>query len=658
MSDLLKHECGLAFVRLLKPLEDYDTPYWGLHKLQILLEKQRHRGHDGAGVAVMKIDVPPGTRYISRHRSNDKSNPTVNVFEKIYHSIEKSLENDTSLTLREAFELKLQRREDSQWLFDNAPFIGNIYLGHVRYGTYGTNSMESIHPFLRQNNWKNRNLIVAGNFNMTNAPDQFAFLNKDLGQHPKEISDTVTVMEKIGHFLDDAIEKLHLSFKDTFKGQDKQKLSKKIGSEIDVQKILINASKDWDGGYVICGIIGNGDSFILRDPHGIRPAFFYKNSEVLMVASERPCIQIAMDVDTDSIQEIPPGNALIADQNGSVYLKEIFTPTNITPCSFERFYFSKGTDRDIYLERKKLGAKLAQPVEKIIASDFRNTVFSFIPESSEIAFLGLTEALTQSLNRSKCEIVKSMGSEAFSNSEIPALISDYVRQEKVILKDKKMRTFISSDQDRKSVTNYAYDLAYGTVKNHETLVLVDDSIIRGNTLENQILTLVKKLNPKKIVVVSSAPLVKYPDCYGIDMSKLSHFIAFRAAKNLYTKFFGKQTAKEKIRRLVHAAEKATDQKNTSKENFLQQFYQAFSDKDLIEEMEHMLYEGAGVKVHLVFQKVEDLYECCPKHRGDWYFTGNYPTPGGVHVANRSLRNSTVNSQTRDYEPDVKVEQTT
>lgn len=651
MSDPLRHECGLAFIRLLKPLRDYSSPYWALRKLQVLLEKQKHRGQDGTGVAAMKISATPGKRYISRHRSNDKNEPIGQVFRKINRSIERSLATGVGddLSSLQAFERRLSLSQDPEWLVEHAPFIGDIYIGHVRYGTYGSNSIESVHPFLRQNNWRNRNLIVAGNFNMTNAPNQFTFLKEKLGQHPKEASDTVTVMEKIGHFLDDAVERLHLRFKDEYKGLDKQLLSQKIGEHIDIQDILINSSKDWDGGYVICGIVGNGDSFVLRDPHGIRPAFFYRNDQVIVVASERPCIQVALGVDTDDIEEIPPGYALVISKSGQIQLCPIMQDALHTPCSFERFYFSKGTDRDIYLERKKLGAKLASQVEHLIDFDFKNTVFSFIPESSEIAFLGLVESLNLRLNARKRALLESPAKQIKEQAD--HLISSYVRVEKVILKDKKMRTFISSDKDRKQVTSYAYDLSYGTVKSDETLVLVDDSIIRGNTLENQIITLIKKLSPKKIVVVSSAPIVKYPDCYGIDMSKLTDFIAFRATRNLYTQTFGKKVAHQKIETLIKKAEIAfsSSEENKSSPNILKAFYEEFSDQQLIQEMERMLSENTEVCVRLVFQKIEDLHACCPNHHGDWYFSGNYPTLGGTRVANRTLWSSTIKSRGRDYE---------
>ena len=654
MSDLLTHECGLAFIRLLKPLKEYSSPYWALRKLQVLLEKQRHRGQDGAGVAVMKIAATPGKRYISRHRSNEKNDSIGQLFRKIDKSIDRSLVAgiDENLSPLQAFEYKLVLSQNSDWLLENAPFVGDIYLGHVRYGTYGSNSIESVHPFLRQNNWRNRNLIVAGNFNMTNAPDQFAFLKEKLGQHPKEVSDTVTVMEKIGHFLDDAVERLHLRYKDAYKGLDKQALSKEIGAHIDIQNILINSSKDWDGGYVICGVVGNGDSFVLRDPYGIRPAFFYRDDRAIVIASERPCIQIAMGASTDDIEEIPPGCALIISKSGVVKILPVNQSPTHAPCSFERFYFSKGTDRDIYRERKKLGAKLAPQVEKLIDFDFQNTVFSFIPESSEIAFLGLIEALNHALNLRKLTLIESPSFQSESMKKSKDLITAAVRVEKVIFKDKKMRTFITSDQDRKGVTSYAYDLSYGTVKSDETLVLVDDSIIRGNTLENQIITLVKKLNPKKIIVVSSAPIVKYPDCYGIDMSKLTDFIAFRAVQNLYIQAFGKEISRQKIEELTRKAGEISSlplQEDEGEENVLKLFYQPFSDQQLIQEMERMLHQNTGVEVHLVFQKVEDLHECCPKHHGDWYFTGDYPTTGGLRVANRALWSSGKNFSGRDYE---------
>ncbi len=515
MSDAIKHECGIAMVRLLKPLEfykeKYGTAFYGINKMYLLMEKQHNRGQDGAGFASIKFDTQPGTRYISRVRSNNQQ-PIQDIFGKINKRIRGVIKNNPG------------RKDDLAWQQDNLPYLGNVYLGHVRYGTFGKNSIESVHPFLRQNNWKHKNLIVAGNFNMTNSGELLKELI-ELGQHPKENTDTVTVMEKIGHFLDDEVLDLYYQFKQ--KGISKKDASPLIAKELNIQKILRRASKNWDGGYAMAGLIGHGDAFVLRDPSGIRPAFYYKDDEVVVVASERPVIQTVFNVDLEKIHEIERAHALIIKKDGDVSMEQVTDQLPLKACSFERIYFSRGSDASIYQERKMLGKYIFPKVLEHIDHDIRNTVFSYIPNTAETSFFGMTEAAEEYLNRHKVSTILS-GNRNISAQEVNEILSVRPRIEKIAIKDAKLRTFIADDQSRDDLVAHVYDVTYGVVKPTDNLVIIDDSIVRGTTLKKSIIKILDRLGPKKIIVVSSAPQIRYPDCYGIDMARIEEFIAFKA----------------------------------------------------------------------------------------------------------------------------------
>lgn len=621
MSDFIKHECGIAMVRLLKPLdyyaEKYGTALYGLNKMYLLMEKQHNRGQDGAGLASIKLDMPPGSRYLSRYRSIDRQ-PIQDIFGRINERItEEAEKNPDGL-------------KDPAWMKQNIPILGELYLGHLRYGTFGNNSIEACHPFLRQNNWMTRNLIVAGNFNLTNVDELFAELVR-LGQHPKEKADTVTVLEKIGHFLDEENEKLYKRFRK--QGFSKNEISGLIARDLRVSKILKHSAKKWDGGYAMAGMFGHGDAFVLRDPSGIRPAFYYKDDEVVVVASERPVIQTAFNVPIEEVREIPPGHALIIKKDGNFALEEIREPLERKSCSFERIYFSRGSDRDIYRERLELGRRLGPSILRTVNNDLDNTVFSFIPNTAEVAFYGVVKGMEEFMNRRKADQIRQLPASA-TEEDWAAVLNKQPRVEKVAWKDVKLRTFITDDSSRDDLVSHVYDVTYGTVKPTDTLVVIDDSVVRGTTLKQSIFKILDRLGPKKILVVSSAPQIRYPDCYGIDMAKMGDFIAFRAAVSLL-----RERGQESLLQEVYERCKAEVDKPASEVtvNHVKAVYEQFTEEEISARMAELLRpEDIRAEVELLFQKVEDLHEACPNHTGDWYFTGDYPTPGGMRVVNKAF----------------------
>ncbi len=632
MSDAIQHECGIALLRLKKPLEfykeKYGTAFYGVQKMYLLMEKQHNRGQDGAGLASIKLDVNPGERYISRIRSNDPQ-PIKDIFAQINDRISRELEEHPEYQNNVA----LQKQ--------NIPYLGEVFLGHVRYGTFGKNSIESVHPFLRQNNWMHRNLIVAGNFNMTNVKELFQNLI-DLGQHPKQMADTVTVMEKIGHFLDDEVTELYKQCK--LEGFSKQEASPIIGERLNVQRILKRASRNFDGGYAMAGLFGHGDSFVLRDPAGIRPAYFYEDDEIVVVASERPVIQTVFNVPFEKVQELTPGSAIIIKKNGNVSVQEVRTPLIKKACSFERIYFSRGSDAEIYRERKELGKLIFPSVLKAIDNDTDNTVFSFIPNTAETSFYGMSEAAQDFLNQRKAKMIIEQ-KDTLTEDSLKELLSVKIRTEKIAIKDAKLRTFITEDSSRDDLVAHVYDVTYGVVKPTDNLVIIDDSIVRGTTLKQSIIKMMDRLHPKKIVVVSSAPQIRYPDCYGIDMAKLEGLVAFRAALDLL-----------KERNLYHIVEEVYQKSKAQEDfsdadvvNYVKEIYAPFTDQEISDKIAEMLTpEGTKAEVKIIYQTVEDLHIACPKNLGDWYFTGDYPTDGGNRVVNRAFMNFYEGKDARAY----------
>ena len=631
MSDALKHECGVAMLRLLKPLEfykeKYGTSFYALKKMYLLMEKQRNRGQDGAGMANVKLDTPAGKRYISRKRSTT-TNPIQDLFAQI---------NQRFINLEESDPSKL---EDTNWLKHNMPFTGELFLGHLRYGTYGGNSIEQCHPFLRQNNWKTRNLALAGNFNMTNVDELFGHLT-DLGQHPKEKSDTITIIEKIGHFLDEENVSIYQKYRGDF---SKIEISKKIEEEINIQKILSNASKHWDGGYIMCGLLGHGDAFALRDPSGIRPAYYYCDDEIVVVASERPVIQTAFNINEKEIKEIDRGCALIVKKSGSVSLKEVLKPLPRKACSFERIYFSRGNDQDIYNERLNLGRQIFKKVLDAIDKDMKNTVFSYIPNTAEVSYFGMMQEASSYLNKVKSEKIKSLGNDP-SIEEINKIMDISPRVEKIAIKDAKLRTFITSDVNRDDLVAHVYDITYGKVSSSDNLVMIDDSIVRGTTLKQSIIRILDRLGPKKIVVVSSAPQIRYPDCYGIDMAILGDFVAFQAAIELL-----KDNKMQSVIEDVYT--KCKSQIKLPKEemqNYVKEIYSPFTAKQISSKISSILTpKDVNSEVKIIYQSIEDLHVSCPNHTGDWYFTGDYPTPGGNKVVTKAFINFVEGNKARAY----------
>lgn len=633
MSDTIHHECGVTLIRLLKPVDYYKQKYgsarYGLHKLYQIMEKMINRGQDGAGVATIKLDAEPGTTYIDRLRSVEPK-ATHHIFSQInQHFIEAQTENP-------------EEYKSGSWQKNNIPFLGEVMLGHLRYGTFGKNGVQTCHPFKRQNNWMSRNLVVAGNFNLTNVDELFQHL-VELGQHPVERADTVTVMEKIGHFLDRENDRLFKIFKEA---NDKNyEISKLIQENLDVAGILRESSKKWDGGYVMCGMVGHGDAFVLRDPNGIRPAFYYHDDEVIVVASERPVIQTVFNVPFESINEVKPGHALIIKKNGSFKQEEIIEAEQRLSCTFERIYFSRGNDAEIYRERIKLGENLTENVLRAVNYDIEKTVFGFIPNTAELAFSGLVKGIHDYSNRKKASQIAALNGR-FSAGEVEKILSVHPRIDKVVLKDVKQRTFITSDESRDLLVNLGYDVTYGTVeKDVDTLVVLDDSIVRGTTLKQSILRILDRLHPKKIIVVSSAPQIRYPDCYGIDMAVLGKFVAFEAAVALV-----KETGQEqKLNALYLRAKEELKKPKEEQVNLVKEIYAPFSDEQVSEMIARLIKPaGLNAELQIIYQGLDGLHNACPNHKGDWYFSGNYPTPGGNKVSNQAFVNYMEGSSKRAY----------
>ncbi|MEE4177207.1 MAG: amidophosphoribosyltransferase [Bacteroides sp.] len=633
MSDAIKHECGIVLLRLLKPLEyyvsHYGSAFYGLNKLYLLMEKQHNRGQDGAGVGCIKFGVPPGERYMTRMRSNDP-NPIKFIFDHINNSLERVGENHP------------ERLGDVNWLKHNMDFFGELYLGHLRYGTFGNNSIDAVHPFLRENNWMSKNLMIAGNFNLTNVDELFDSL-VNIGQHPNETSDTVTILEKVGHFLDEENEDLYRKFK--AEGHTKKAISPMIARHLDLQNVLKNASKHWDGGYVVAGMLGHGDSFVMRDPAGIRPAFYYRNDDFLVAASERPAIQTAFNVPLELVQELQPGHALIVKRDGTTTEVPVREPQKKAACSFERIYFSRGTDADIYQERKRLGRQLLPAILNTINHDLENTIFSYIPNTAISAFSGMVEGLYEFCDQVKKDrIIEAR--DQLDDEKLENILALRPRIEQIAVKDAKLRTFITADSARDDLVAHVYDVTYGVVRRGEdNLVVIDDSIVRGTTLKKSIIRILDRLGPKKIVIVSSAPQIRYPDCYGIDMARLNEFIAFRAAIELL-----KETGQAGV--ISDVYKRCKEQEMLPREettNCVKDIYKPFRPEEISAKIAQMLHPPqVKANIEIVFQTIEDLHTACPGHTGDWYFTGNYPTPGGNKVVNRSFINYIEGRNERAY----------
>ena len=631
MSDAIKHECGIALLQLKKPLsfykEKYGSSLYGVDKMYLLMEKQHNRGQDGAGFASIKYDMKPGQRYISRVRSAEQQ-PIQDIFNTINGRIQKQIDLDPDLL------------SNSEKLKQDVPYVGELMLGHVRYGTFGKNNIESVHPFLRQNNWMHRNLIVAGNFNLTNVNELFDNL-VDLGQHPKEMADTVTVMEKIGHFLDYAVAKIYKNLKR--EGYSKAEASPLIAERLKLSKILRKAAKNWDGGYAVAGLLGHGDSFVLRDPNGIRPVYYYNDDEIIVVTSERPVIQTVFNVPFESIQELEPGMAVITKKSGDTEIKQILEPQLKRACSFERIYFSRGSDAEIYQERKNLGAALFPMVHKAIEGDLENSVFSFIPNTAETSFYGMIGAVQDHV---RDLLTKSIKKDPPDIKAITKMLGLKPRIEKIAIKDAKLRTFITEDKGRDDLVAHVYDITYGIIKNTDNLVIIDDSIVRGTTLQKSILQMLDRLGPKKIVVVSSAPQIRYPDCYGIDMAKLEEFIAFRAALSLHK---DKGTYEATLKTVYENCKESLKDKSKVPLNYVKQIYDPFTDDQISIKIAQLLKnDNIKAEVNVIFQKLSGLHKACPKNLGDWYFSGNYPTPGGCRVVNQAFINFIEKSNKRAY----------
>jgi amidophosphoribosyltransferase len=632
MSDSIKHECGIALLRLKKPLEFYKEKYgsafYGIQKMYLLMEKQHNRGQDGAGFASIKLDVAPGERYISRVRSND-SQPIQDVFAQI------------NARINDEMELHPEYGNNVDLLKKNIPYVGELFLGHVRYGTFGKNNIESVHPFLRQNNWMHRNLIIAGNFNMTNVTELFNSL-VELGQHPKEMTDTVTVMEKIGHFLDEEVTELYQDCKNA--GLSKREASPVIAERLNVVKILKKASRGWDGGYAMAGLFGHGDAFVFRDPAGIRPAYYYEDEEVVVVASERPVIQTVFNADFEKVQELQPGKALIIKKNGVLTEEEVISATIKKSCSFERIYFSRGSDAEIYQERKALGKLVLPAVLSAIDNDTDNTVFSYIPNTAETSFYGMIEAAQDFLNQRKNKFILD-NRKTLTKEKLEEILSVKIRTEKIAIKDAKLRTFITEDSSRDDLVAHVYDVTYGVIKPTDNLVIIDDSIVRGTTLKMSILKMMDRLKPKRIVIVSSAPQIRYPDCYGIDMAKLEGLIAFKAALELL-----KERNLYQIVDDVYRKCKAQENKKDEEiKNVVTEIYEPFSPQEISDKIAIMLStKELNAEVKIIFQSVDNLHVACPKNLGDWYFTGNYPTEGGNRVVNKAFINFYEGKDARAY----------
>jgi amidophosphoribosyltransferase len=623
MSDDIKHECGIAFLRLKKDLsfylEKYGTSFYGLHKMQLLMEKQHNRGQDGAGLANIKLNVAPGERYISRARSI-KPNPIQDLFEQVYERFQ-SIERKSPDKLK-----------DVEFLKRNAGFTGEVFLGHLRYGTFGQNAIENCHPFLRQNNWMTKNLVLAGNFNLTNVDELFDALVA-LGQHPKEMSDTVTVLERIGHFLDEENERIYAQYKQL--GYDKSQISQHIREKMDIGRVLERSAKKWDGGYVMAGLLGHGAAFVLRDPSGIRPAFYFENDEVIVVASERPVIQTAFNVKIEDVHELTPGSALIVQSNGEVEEKAILPQNTLKKCVFERIYFSRGSDSDIYKERKMLGQLVAPQIIQAIGGEIDRSVFSYIPNTAEVSFYGMIKAIEGLHNLDKAERILALG-HTTNKESISQILEERTRIEKIAIKDAKLRTFITQDSERDDLVAHVYDITYGAIQpGQDNLVVIDDSIVRGTTLKKSILRMLDRLGPKCIVVVSSAPQIRYPDCYGIDMAKLGDFVAFNAAISLLKE----RGLENVIEEVYHSCKQQLSLPKEEVTNAVKYIYAPFRDEEISERIAELLKPSDLIaNLKIVFQKIENVHKACPAHLGDWYFSGDYPTPGGNKVVNKAFIN--------------------
>ncbi|MFO7616585.1 MAG: amidophosphoribosyltransferase [Bacteroidales bacterium] len=630
MSDSIKHECGVALIRLLKPVgyyqEKYGTWRYGLNKLYLLLEKQHNRGQDGAGIANLKLHLDPGAPYIYRHRSNQRE-PIRHIFEMAHEQMARALDKFP------------EAMNDSEPAYQHVPFSGEIFLGHLRYGTYGRNSLDAVHPVIRANNWKSRSLVLAGNFNLTNVDELYQSL-LNIGQHPVDYSDTVTILERVGHFLDVEVETLYRRFK--AEGYGKSEITPLIASHLNLAKILARASKKWDGGYVIAGMTGQGDSFVMRDPWGIRPVYIYRDEEVVVAASERPVIQTVFNVESGLVRELEPGHALIVNRDGRIHEEEVREALTRRSCSFERIYFSRGSDESIYRERKMLGRLLVPSLLEELGGDLANTVFSYIPNTAESAFYGMVEGLDDHL----LGIKKKGISEGVSGEALDRLLEMKPRVEKIAIKDAKLRTFITQDQDREDLVAHVYDITYGTVrKGIDNLVVIDDSIVRGTTLKRSIIRILDRLGPRRILIVSSSPQIRYPDCYGIDMAKLGDFIAFRAAIELL-----QVRGMEGLIREVY--DKCLTDRSKPKEeipNHVREIYRPFTDREISEQIARMIHtREIRAEIRILYQTVENLHQACPDDLGDWYFTGDYPTPGGNKVANQSFINYFEGRDERGY----------
>jgi amidophosphoribosyltransferase len=630
MSDEIKHECGISLIRLRKPyqyyIDKYGTPLYGINKLYMLMDKLRNRGQDGAGVAVIKTDVTPGIRYISRYRSMSPQ-----AIEKIFKKISKKFKK----VKRDAPE----KLHDAHWLKENVAFTGEVLLGHLRYGTHGSNTIESCHPFLRQNNWRSRNLVVAGNFNMTNVEELFGKLIS-LGQHPKEKVDTVTVMEKIGHFLDEEVQRNFNIYKDQYENED---ISHVIEEKMDIQRILHRSCRDFDGGYAMVGVFGHGSAYVMRDPSGIRPAYYYADDEVVVVASEKPAIKTSFGIEYSEIKEIKPGHALIIEKDGSFSEKEVLKPLEKRPCSFERIYFSRGSDPNIYEERKKLGRFIVPQVLEAIDYDVENTVFSYIPNTAEVAFYGMVEGIEEYLMMQRKEVILEG---RIQGEELDKILSFRPRVEKMVIKDVKARTFITDDSQRDAMVSHVYDTTYEVInKGKDTIVLIDDSIVRGTTLEKSILRMLDKLEPKKIIIVSSAPQIRYPDCYGIDMSRMKDFVAFRAALKLWED----KGNYDKVYEILDKCQDALKSGLAAEINLVKDIYRPFTPTEISDKIAQIIRpKDLKAEVQVIYQTIENLHTAIPHHSGDWYFTGNYPTPGGFKVVNKAFINHMQGKLERAY----------
>jgi amidophosphoribosyltransferase len=630
MSDSIKHECGIALIRLRKPIEyyveKYGTPMYGVNKLYLLMQKQHNRGQDGAGVASIKINAGPGMEYISRFRSV-KTRAIDSIFGKIGKEFKKLKEDQPELA------------QDTNWVWQNLPFLGDVYLGHLRYGTHGINSVDNCHPMVRDNNWRSRSLAVAGNFNMTNVDEQFQKL-VELGQHPKHKSDTITVLEKIGHFLDEENQMLFESYKDDFTNKE---ITHLIEDHLSLQRVLKRACKDFDGGYAMAGLTGYGASFVVRDPNGIRPAYYYMDDEVVVIASEKPAIKTAFDIEYSAIKEITPGHALIVDKAGNAELKEILPQLEQKSCSFERIYFSRGNDPEIYEERKNMGRRLCPQILEAIDFDLKNTVFSYIPNTAETSWLGMMKGIEDYLRGYRR---KAILNNQLNEEELDAILQFKPRAEKLVIKDVKLRTFITDNDSRDDLVTHVYDTTYEVVKKGiDTLVVLDDSIVRGTTLEKSIIKMLDKLEPKKIIIVSCAPQIRYPDCYGIDMSRVKEFVAFRAMLALLKD----RNLSHKLDEVYDKCVAAQDTPAFMETNFVKELFDLFTHDELSEKVSEIV-KAPDVKaeVEVIYQRIEDLHLACPNHKGDWYFTGNYPTPGGTRVVNRAFMNFMENKAVRAY----------